>query len=283
MRPPMSLKTLAAMAPLLALASPPGVAAAPPAIPAAVEARAAARVEPARHGFQGATQVWPYAAGALYQLYASPGRVSDIALQPGEALVSVSAGDTARWIIGDTTSGSGAAARAHVLVKPTAPDLKTNLLIHTDRRAYHLELTAGPSAWMAAVAWRYPADELIALKAATARAEAATPVAEGVALERLSFGYAIGGDKPAWRPLLAFDDGQRVYIRFPDGVAQGELPPLFVVGPKGQAQLVNYRSRLPYYVVDSLFAAAELRLGARKQVRVRIERTDERKRAGPRK
>src|SRR3546814_11546991 len=50
-------------------------------------ANRAARIEPERDGFIDAMQVWPYSDGALYQVYASPGRVTDIALQPGEALV----------------------------------------------------------------------------------------------------------------------------------------------------------------------------------------------------
>lgn len=78
----------------------------------------------------------------LYRLYTAPERVSDIALQAGEKLVAVSAGDTVRWIIGDTTSGAGDAARVHVLVKPFAPGLVTNMVITTDRRAYHLALEA---------------------------------------------------------------------------------------------------------------------------------------------
>src|SRR3546814_4806476 len=64
----------------------------------------------------------------------------DVALQPGEELVAVSAGDTVRWVVGDTTSGTGERQQVHVLVKPVAPDLRTNLVITTDRRAYHLEL-----------------------------------------------------------------------------------------------------------------------------------------------
>ena len=43
---------------------------------------------------------------------------------------------------------------------------------------------------------------------------------------------------------------------------------------QGDGQLVNYRFRSPYYVVDRLFGAAELRLGGDKAVVVRIERTD---------
>ena len=77
-----------------------------------------ARIEPSIDGYVNAIQVYPYTEGALYRLYCSPGQVSDIALQVGETLVSVSAGDTVRWVVGDTLSGSGASTRSHVLVKP---------------------------------------------------------------------------------------------------------------------------------------------------------------------
>ena len=61
----------------------------------------------------------------------------------------------------------------------------------------------------------------------------------------------------------------------PAGIGEGELPPLFVVGPGGGTELVNYRVRQNYYVVDRRFAAAELRMGSdRKQAVVRIARTD---------
>lgn len=237
-------------------------------------ANAAARIEPAGELYVNATQVWPFSPGALYQLYTSPGHVTDIALEPGETLVSVSAGDTARWIVGDTTSGSGATAQIHILVKPTAIGLGTNLVINTGRRTYHLELSSAAESWMASVSWTYPHDRLLALRRGNAVAEAATPVAEGIALDRLRFRYRISGDDPPWRPLRAFDDGTRVYVQFPAGIGQGELPPLFVIGPSGETELVNYRVRPPYYVVDRLFGAAELRLGGRGADVVRIERAD---------
>jgi len=233
-----------------------------------------ARIEPSRDGYVNATQVWPYSAGALYQVYGSPGRVTDIALEKTEELISISAGDTVRWVIGDTLSGEGAGKRVHLLVKPTRADLRTNLVVNTDRRTYHLELTATRETWMASVSWNYPEDALLALNNANRRAEAAAPIAEGLALEHLQFRYEVTGDKPSWRPLRAFDDGQKVYIQFPPGIAQGDMPPLFVIGPVGEAQLVNYRVRAPYYIVDRLFGAAELRLGGKAAQRVRISRTD---------
>ncbi len=243
------------------------------------EANAAARMQPVRNGFINAVQVYPYTAGALYQVYTAPGSITDIALQPGETLVGagpVAAGDTVRWIIGDTESGTGATRQVHILVKPTRPDLTTNLVINTDRRTYHMELRATERTYMASVSWQYPQDQLIALRRQNAQAEAAQPVTTGIDLASVNFRYAIEGNRAPWRPLRAFDDGRQVFIEFPRGIAQGEMPPLFVVGPEGDtSELVNYRVRGNHMIVDRLFAAAELRLGTGStQRRVRIVRTD---------
>ena len=242
------------------------------------QANAAARVQPVRAGFINAVQVYPFSGGALYQVYTAPGEITDIALQDGEKLVGigpVAAGDTVRWIIGDTESGAGATKKVHILVKPTRPDLATNLVINTDRRTYLLELRSTEKSYMASVSWQYPEDALIALKRQNRDAEAAAPIATGIDIAALNFRYSIEGDTPSWKPLRAFDDGQKVYIEFPAGIRQGEMPPLFVIGPAGGSELVNYRVRGNYYVVDRLFAAAELRLGdADSERRVRIVRTD---------
>ena len=75
----------------------------------------AARVEPRRRGYFNAVQIFPFSPGALYQVYASPGQITDIALEPGEQLTGsgpLAAGDTVRWIVGDTESGSCASWRS---------------------------------------------------------------------------------------------------------------------------------------------------------------------------
>ena len=238
-------------------------------------ANAAARLEPVKDGYINAIQVYPYTKGALYQLYAAPNQVTDIALEPGEKLVSVSAGDTVRWVVGDTSSGEGKDATVHILVKPIGADLETNLVITTDRRTYHVEMRSSPSTYMASVSWTYPEAELVSLRKQRAEADvAATAVADtAVNIDQLRFRYRIEGDAP-WKPLRVFDDGAKVYIQFPSGLAQGEAPPLFVIGPDGQPALVNYRVRGTTYIVDRLFAAAELRHGPAPQRVVRLVRTD---------
>lgn len=236
-------------------------------------ANAEARVAPTREGYVNAIQVWPFTDGALYQVYAAVGRVTVISLQPGEELVTVAAGDTVRWIVGDTSSGSGADLRVNVLVKPIRSGLKTNLVITTNRRTYLLELASTEKTWMASVSWEYPRDRMLALQRQAQAASAAAPVDSGLSLENLRFATRSAA-AIRLEALRAFDDGEKVYIQFPAGIAQGELPPLFVIGTQGDGQLVNYRFRSPYYIVDRLFGAAELRLGADKGDVVRIERTD---------
>ena len=235
-------------------------------------ANAAARVQPSRADYENAVQVYPYTEGALFQVYTAPGHVTDLTLEPGERLTGsgpVAAGDTARWIIGDTESGSGATRRVHILVKPTRPSLQTNLVINTDRRTYHIELRSTAATYMASVSWRYPQAELLA-SAGASQPAAAEPRPEPTEASRL---YRIEGSSPAWRPVRAWDDGRQTFIEFPDSVTRDELPPLFVVGRLRRSELVNYRVRGRHMVVDRLFKVAELRLGeGSSQTRVRIIR-----------
>ena len=233
--------------------------------------RAATR-NPESAAFINAVEVVPFAEGAIFQLYTTPERISGITLEPGEVLGSVASGDTTRWIIGDTSSGSGLNKRAHILVKPFAAGLSTNLLITTDRRSYHVNLKSNASVATAGLSWTYPQDALIALKGASAQRPLATVSGIGTAPDHLNFNYVISGDRPRWRPIRAFDDGEKSYVEFPQAITTDEAPPLFLVSGK-DAQLVNYRMQGRFYIVDRLFEAAELRLGTRHAAIVRIRRS----------
>jgi P-type conjugative transfer protein TrbG len=247
---------IAASLAALALASP----AAAQKAPTVGQANLAAIREAGDASLVGALHEFAYERGALYAIQASPQRITDIALEPGEALLSVSAGDTTRWIVGDARSGTGANGQAHVLVKPNAANLSTNLVIMTDRRVYHVELKSVAGTAMAAVSWRYPADLMLANNPPPPTAPA-TPAPPPFAPEQLNLRYRIDGDKPDWRPLAAFDDGRQVFIEMPEAMKTLEAPPLFVIGDEGP-ELTNYRVVGKYYVVDRLFAKAELKLGA---------------------
>jgi type IV secretion system protein VirB9 len=230
----------------------------------------AARVQPRRGGYFNAVQVFPYSPGALYQVYASPGQITDIALEQGEQLTGLgplAAGDTVRWIVGDTESGNGDTRRVHIMVKPTRPALETNLVVNTDRRTYLIELRSREKPYMPSVAWFYPEER-------PGRAKALPPTPFIPEMNQRRYRYVIEGDRPPWRPVNAYDDGRKVYVEFSPGIEQGEMPPLFVVAPDGKSELVNYRAYKNLLIVDRLFAAAELRLGGEKQQKVRIVRND---------
>jgi type IV secretion system protein VirB9 len=240
-----------------------------PAKPAVALINKTATQQPEDAARVGALHEFAYERGALYAVTASPERITDIVLEAGEALLSVSAGDTTRWIVGDAHSGTGPTGQAHVLVKPNAEKLATNLVVMTDRRVYHIELSsiAGPA--MAEVSWRYPADLILTSQPAPRPDIEQKPLTPA----DLNFRYRISGDNPEWRPTNAFDDGHQVFIEMPDAISKMEAPPLFVIGDDGP-ELTNYRVQGRYYVVDRLFARAELRLGASwKKKTVRIERT----------
>jgi len=235
-------------------------------------ANTAARVEPRRDGYYNAIQIYPWSEGALYQVYAAPGQITDIALEAGESLTGagpIAAGDTARWIIGDTESGSGVTRRVHILVKPSRPDITTNLVVTTDRRTYMLELRSGEKPYMPAVAWSYPQPP-----AGQRQSVPTTPVIPSASAR--NYRYALTGTgNPPWKPVAVYDDGRHVYVEFPAGIVQGEMPPLFVIGPDGEAQIANGRIYRHILIVDRLFGAAELRLGSGdRQQTVRIVRTD---------
>ena len=112
------------------------------------------------------------------------------------------------------------------------------------------------------VAWRYPNDDLVQFVGPVPQQRAIDPgrVAP-VELGSLDFDYQITpatrGYRPPWTPIQVFHDGQKTYIQFSDDQA---APALFVSGPSG-TELVNYRVRHNFYIVDKVIEHAELRLG----------------------
>ena len=248
---------------------------------AIVAAKAGATTQPTTDGFLNAIQYYDYAPGVVYTAVTSPGYVTTIALRPGEKLVTAAAGDTTRWVVDNVQSGSGEASQTLLLVKPRKAGLQTNLLITTDQRAYTLDLSSTESnTYHTMIAWNYPFGDVVMIRNQVAVQQAApqATVASGVNLAKANFNYLILRQKhartPAWCPVRAFDDGQKTFIQFPPKVAVTEAPPLFVMGRHGDAQLVNYRVKGEWYIVDRLFDKAELRLGQAPQTVIAIVRAD---------
>jgi len=216
--------------------------------------------------------VYDYEFGQVYKVYGAPLHVTLIMLQPGERLISKAAGDTVRWIVGDTASGSGAQKRVLVMLKPLKPDLQTNVILTTDRRVYLLDAQSGTgNAYQNAIAWNYADDPQ---EMAQAASNQQNDVSSDINVANLNFGYdrkLIRGPMPPWFPQQIFDDGSKTYVEFPPNLGSMEAPPLFILERGNQAGLVNYRVKGRFYIVDRLFNQAELRLGDyQKQTIVRI-------------
>ena len=248
---------------------------------AIASAKAGATTQPSMDDFLNAIQYYDYAPGVVYTAVTSPGYVTTIALRSGEKLITAAAGDTTRWLVQSVESGSGQSEQTLLLVKPRKGGLQTNLLITTDQRVYTLDLTSTDSTtYHTMIAWNYPYGDLVMIRdqLAERQAVASATIASGLDLSKANFNYLILRQKhsstPTWCPLRAFDDGQKTYIQFPPKVTVTEAPPLFVLGRNGDAQLVNYRVKGEWHIVDRLFDKAELRIGQAPQTVVGIVRAD---------
>src|SRR5688500_17204154 len=99
---------------------------------------------------------------------------------------------------------------------------------------------------MPSVAWNYSGSY------AGPRASVTAQPAKASTTAVRNYRYALQGGNPPWRPVSVFDDGRRVYVVLPRGIVQGEMPPLFVIGPDGETQVVNSRVRKNVLIVDRL-------------------------------
>jgi type IV secretion system protein VirB9 len=225
-----------------------------------------------------AVAMYDFVPGQVYHVYTSPDFVTTIALRPGEKLISKIAGDTTRWTIGDTTTGDDTAPSTLVVLKPVRAGLHTNIVLATNQRVYFLDVESRPgNQYQNAISWNYPQEELTSMlaKVGHINQQARETALTGVDIEDLNYAYDIStesGSTPDWMPKEVFDDGKKTYINFPESIGTTEAPPLFIRGGDGEADLVNYRVKGHFYIVDRLFDHAELRVGKDPQTIVVITR-----------
>ena len=240
------------------------------------------------HGAEGAV-LFTFGA-TLPTVVCAPLYVCDMALQPGETVTNLTAGDRVQWDFVPAESGTGDDKTTHVVIKPHDAGLTTNVVITTDRRTYRVKMVSTPRDWMPSVAFRYPDDqqrEWAAYRARTASAaDAATRAARGTLptvgtsgatavadVTSLNFDFRLEGDRPAWRPVRVYTDGAHTYIQFPPTVASGEAPALVALSADGEEQVVNYRMVGDRMVADKVLDRAALVAGVGKhQQRVEIVR-----------
>jgi type IV secretion system protein TrbG len=220
--------------------------------------------------------IYNYVPDAIYLIYGAINHVVDVQLQPGEKPSGAPvAGDTVRWIVGTTVSGSGTNAVTHILIKPVHPNIETNFLITTDRHSYRLYAKSAESFFIPTVGWNYPDEtmaEFASIKKEQQRLDAQVAGPSLVA-GNLNFKYRINPDGDySWTPVRVFDDGAKTYIQMSPGMKHSEAPAFFIKDDK-ELNLVNYRVKGDYFVVDRLFDEGELRCGKKDVVTIEKEKS----------
>lgn len=238
------------------------------------EANKEASLEPARKNFFNAGMIFDWEQGRLYQVYTQPERITDIAFEVGENILSIGGGDSQRWTISQTQSGKEQYLQQHIFVKPLQMDISTNLVVTTDRRSYHIEIQAMPHVpYQALVSWKYPASMILSYKPVEAFKEAkpSTPLS-GLAQRQLNFNYHfVATERPSWMPRRVFDDGHKTYIEMPEGMQDTEAPIIYGLSAAKEQEVLNYRRHQNFYIIDHLIDTAELTIGGKMAIKVGIE------------
>jgi P-type conjugative transfer protein TrbG len=219
-----------------------------------------------------------YNAGQQPIVKSTPFQETVITLQTGEKFTNVTSGDPSRWEIAAAISGIGAKQQQIILIKPSLPNIATNLVITTDRRIYNLRLVSTMNSQPTRnVSFWYPDDMIASINNEELKNENDSAVATvpDVNLNNLNFNYRIVSDGffrpfPSWKPTRVFDDGSHTYIQFPADIGNKDMPILFVSN-SGNKELVNYRFKAPYFIVDKIFKEGVLISGIGKnQLKVTI-------------
>lgn len=208
-----------------------------------------------------------YREDQVVSLPAYVGYHIDLELEPGETFVALGVGDSAAVDV--------AAEGSHVLLKPKAAPLATNLTLVSSRRVYHFDYRtyeAQPSHGTAifALRFRYGGAPSTVTPVATpsnlapftsvtpvASEPSAPPPATAVAMrpENRDYWYCGSADL---RPVSASDDG--VHTRLSFG-SRGEWPAIFVRNADDSESLVNFHAEGTTAVVHRVAPKFVLRRG----------------------
>ncbi len=213
---------------------------------------------------------FPYNFGSQPTIAANILELTVISLENGEQVSSVSSGDPLRWSYSLVYSGNGVSRQAHIMIKPAKSEISTDFFITTDRRAYLLKLVSTTDGkYVRDVRFWYPEKMQSDLQQqyniekqvqnANENIIAQLPVVD---VSQLNFNYklSVEGSRPVWMPKQVFDDGVHTYIQLMPNATAGDLPALFVQNG-ASSEIVNYRYKAPYFVVDKIFSKAILMTG----------------------
>lgn len=196
----------------------------------------------------------------------APLHICTIILQAGEAITSLSLGDTVRWLAQQSVAGT----KPVIVVKPTQAAVSTNMVVTTDAgRVYYMHLVADKDKYVPLVSFYDPAGMMRQEQSAVAAAEAARIAAEARAKAlaekrdqetiaafkpgfdpvRLDFSYRCRGNDEDLLPARVFANETHTFLQMPSGMKAKDAPAIFALRGE-QTELVNMRVKGDYYIVD---------------------------------
>lgn len=200
-----------------------------------------------------------------------PLQLCDIQLEASEVVKSAVIGDSVQWNQGDGAipivySGSDVTPTPHIVLKPVRGGLDTTLLVTTDKRTYYIKLLSSDSVSVSRAGFYYPGEEIQQLeqKRNNLVSEDDKKLSDNkVDPKNLHFDYKISGDTDApFNPVQVFDDGIQVYIQMPDDLSSKNVPAFYALSTDGYTRnLVNFRYKKPFFVVDKVFDSGLLVYG----------------------
>lgn len=205
--------------------------------------------------------------------------ISDITLEPGEEIMDVLIGDSARWLVSRSLSGTpDGQLIEHVNIKPTDVGLETNMRILTSRRSYDINLKSTAEKFMPSISFLYPENSLARFSQLKAQlqgkkqAQSMRFSSQQMDMTSLDFNYELDGDEELY-PLRVFNDGHKTYIQMPErlGATGNRMPALVAVSTvnsdpslwsnSADTGVINYRISGNNFVVDGLPSHLRLLFG----------------------
>lgn len=194
-----------------------------------------------------------YSPDEVYQFIGHYTYHSIIEFESDEEIQTVSVGDSMSWLI--NPSGN------RLFLKPIEQNALTNMSVLTNKRSYLFELHADEAHdirdpnLVFVLRFIYPQNDTSAVEFTGTDAG---PDIESEP-EKYNFNYTLRGiDTIA--PIRIFDDGEFTYFEFRDKNA--EIPAFYRVDPLGNEEIINFRKRGNYIIVERLASQFTLRRGA---------------------
>ena len=194
----------------------------------------------------------------VYRLYGHVGYAIELVFEDGETGAGQAGGDLEAITFGWHDN--------HLILKPKAASVGTNLIVYTNRRAYRFDYSAAAhrpdrdrEPVMYAVQFVYPVPYATPKPAADdALAKAIQALESGGSDRERNVDYWFCGS-PALKPTAASDDGVHTRLRFG---SRGEVPAVFVRNEDSSESLLNFSMDAGELVIHRVAPKFILRRGA---------------------